>query len=125
MVLVAQGEAASLFPLAQDSPHPSSHEAIQQTKLRRDRVLEVVEPAAKHRIELLDDPLQADAPGSFRLGAHLVLERRQALFTHEPMTAFEAIAEEIEPLPRLSGVADPRLVRVQRQAVLNRPRRYQ
>src|SRR5476649_1684192 len=56
-------------------------------------MFEVAEPPPKHGIEVGDDPPQTHTSASFRLGAHLVLERFQAFLAHEPKTALEPITD--------------------------------
>src|SRR5947209_2876869 len=60
-------------------------------------------------------------PAAAGHGAHFVLERAQALLTHQPTPGFEGVAEEVKPLPRFATVADPRLVRMQPQAIVCDP----
>ena len=67
---------------------------------------------------------EAVAPATHRPRPHLVLERPQALLANEPAARLEPVAKEVEPLARLLAVADPRLVRMQGQAVGSHPRRY-
>ena len=122
MVVWTATEPWPLFLLAQDRPQPSPDEAVQKTELGWHGVFEVTEPSPQHRVELADDPAQAYAPAPSRLGAHLVLERLQAFLAHEPMPGLEPIAKEVEPLTRLQAVPDPRLVRMQREAVVRDPR---
>src|SRR5437868_5749265 len=50
------------------------------------------------------------------------LERVPALLAHEAVAGLEPVTQEVEPLARVSAVADPRLVRVQREAVFRHPR---
>src|ERR1700722_6979503 len=112
MIIGATSEAEALFLLSPDRAQPPADEAIHETEHGWRGVLEVVEPSPKHRVEIADDPLHAVAAAPFRLGAHFVLERFQALLAHEPMPAFEAVAEEIKSLTPFTAVADPRLVRM-------------
>src|SRR5882724_1595321 len=86
-------------------------------------MLEVAEPSPKHRVEVLDDPVEAVAAAPDRPGPHLVLERLQALLAHQPATSFEPVAQELEPVPRLAAVADPCLVWMEGQAIGRHPRR--
>src|SRR5271166_4687716 len=123
MVLGAESERRTLLLLAQDCAQPSPDEAVEETELGWDSMLEIVEPSAERRIELAHDPFQAVAPAAPRRGAHSILERFQALLAHVSTPRLEPVAEEIEPLPRFARVADLRLVRMQRQAVGRRPRR--
>src|SRR6266700_7106019 len=123
MVLGTASECGSFLLLAQDRAQPPSYKAVEEPELGWSRVLEVAEPAPKHGIEVGNNPLQAHAPTTARLAAHLVLERSQAFLAHEPTPALEPITEEVESLARFSRVTDPRLVRMQRQAIRRRPRR--
>src|SRR5665213_2845181 len=84
-------------------------------------MLEVTKPSSQHRVELADDRSHACAPAPSRLGAHFVFERLQAFLAHEPTPRLEPIAKEVEPLTRLQAVPDPRLVRMQREAVVGDP----
>src|SRR5215472_5092250 len=118
---LASSEAGPLLLLAQDGTQPSSHKAVDGAEHTRRRMLEVAIPAAQRRIGVTDDPTQAVASGADRPASHLVPERLQALLANQPPACLEPIAEEVEPLPRLLAVADPRLVRVQRQPVLRHP----
>src|SRR5260221_390243 len=108
--------------LAQDGPQPPPNETIKVAELEWCGVLEIAEPSPQRRIEIRDDPREAVTSAAYRLGPHLVLERSQALLSHEPATRLEPVAEEIESLSRLLAVDDPRLVRMQRQAVGRSPR---
>src|SRR5207253_6077680 len=123
MVGLASSDAGALFLLAQDGAQPSADEAVKDAKQSRRGMLEVAEPSLKHRVEVLDDPVETVASAPDRPGPHLVLERRQALLAHQPATRFEPVAQELEPLPRLLAVADQRLVRMAGQAVRCPPRR--
>ena len=51
------------------------------------------------------------------------LKGAQVFVAHELTTRLEPVARKFQPLPRLSAVTNPRLVRMQRQAVLRHPRR--
>src|SRR6266404_8704912 len=102
MVVEVSSEARALFLLAQDRAQPSSDEAIQGAELGWHDILEVAKPPSEHGIEVGDDPPQAHAP---------------ALLAHEAGAGLEPVTQEVEPLARVSAVADPRLVRVQREAV--------
>ena len=107
--------------------------SMTRNKARRG-MLEVTKPSPKHRVEIADDPLETVASAPDRSRPHLVLERLQALLANQPEPALgpakgrtrgarlEPIAEELEPLPRLSAVTNPRLVRVKGQTVLRYPR---
>src|SRR5258708_24205732 len=114
MVVEVSSEARALFLLAQDRAQPSSDEAIQGAELGWHDILEVAKPPSKHGIEVGDDPPQAHAPASSRRGAHLVprfrrgqaLERVPALLAHEAVAGLEPVAQEVEPLARLSAVSD-------------------
>src|SRR5271155_3860973 len=114
MVFEATSEAGALLPPAQDRAQPPSDEAVSVAKHGGNGVFEVTEPSSKHGIEIGDDPIQAHAPVSLRPGAQLFPERFQALLAHVPSPALEPIAQKFESLARLSGVADPCLVRVRR-----------
>ena len=63
------------------------------------------------------------SPRADRPVPHLVLEGLQALAAHEAAASLEPVAQAVEPLARLSAVADPRLVRMQGQPVGCNPRR--
>src|ERR1700730_2692174 len=117
MVGFASSEPGPLVLLAQDGSQPPPNETIKVAELEWCGVLEIAEPSPQRRIEIRDDPREAVTSAAYRLGPHLVLERFQALLSHEPATRLEPVAEEIESLSRLSAVDDPRLVRMQRQAV--------
>src|ERR1700724_3624382 len=118
----ASSEPGPLVLLAQDGSQPPPNETIKVAELEWCGVLEIAEPSPQRRIEIRDDPREAVTSAAYSLGPHLVLERSQALLSHEPATRLEPVAEEIESLSRLSAVDDPRLVRMQRQAVGRRPR---
>src|SRR5947209_4187081 len=107
MVGLASSDAGALFLLAQDGAQPSADEAVKDAKQSRRGMLEAAEPSLKHRVEVLDDPVETVASAPDRPGPHLVLERRQALLAHQPATRFEPVAQELEPLARLLAVADP------------------
>src|SRR5665213_4083602 len=123
MVLRTASEGGSFLLLAQDRAQPPSDEAVEEPELGWGSLLEVTEPSSKHRIEVGDNTLQAHATTAAGLAAHLVLERFQAFLAHEPTPTLEPIAEKVESLPRFSRIADPRLVRMQPQAVRRRPGR--
>src|SRR6266481_7783906 len=122
VVVFASSEPGPLVLLAQDGTQPPPNETIKVAELEWCSVLEVAEPSPQRRVDIRDDPPEAVTSAAYRFGPHLVLERSQALVSHEPSPRFEPVAEEIESLPRLSAVDDPCLVRVQRQAVGRRPR---
>src|SRR5207245_7346239 len=85
-------------------------------------VLEVAEPALERPVEINNDDLQALPSGSPRLRADCLLQLVEALLAHVTAAAVEPIAEELEPVPLLSAVGDPRLLGVQREAVRGHPR---
>src|SRR3954453_5394146 len=122
MIRIGPTKSRTLVLLAQDRAQPSSDEAVQRAELGTHGVLEVAKPAFEHRIEIADDPLQARTPASPRLAAHLVPDRFAALLAHEAVAPLEPVAQELEPLTRLSAVSDPRLVRMQCQTVGRHPR---
>src|SRR5438034_5217200 len=95
MVGLASSDAGALFLLAQDGAQPSADEAVKDAKQSRRGMLEVAEPSLKHRVEVLDDPVETVASAPDRPGPHLVLERRQALLAHQPATRFEPVAQEL------------------------------
>ena len=80
-------------------------------------VLEVAEPASEHRVEIGEDTRQALPARSPGLRPNAVLEPGQALLADMTPAGFEAVAEEVEALPRLPAVAEVGLVRMQTQAV--------
>src|SRR6202022_593933 len=122
VVVFASSEPGPLVLLAQDGTQPPPNETIKVAELEWCGVLEIAEPSPQRRVDIRDDPREAVTSAAYRLGPHLVLERFQALLSHEPATRLEPVAEEIESLPRLLAVDDPRLVRMQRQAVGRSPR---
>src|SRR5271165_3374150 len=119
---LASSESGPLLLLAQDGAQPPSYKAVDGTEHTRCRVLEISIPAAQRRIDITDDPSQAVTPRTDRPASHLAPERLQALLADKPPPRLEPVAEEVKPLPRLSAVTDPRLVRMQRQAILRHPR---
>src|SRR6202163_604776 len=122
VVVFASSEPGPLVLLAQDGTQPPPNETIKVAELEWCGVLEIAEPSPQRRVDIRDDPREAVTSAAYRLGPHLVLERFQALLSHEPATRLEPVAEEIESLARLSAVNRPRLVRMQRQAIGHRPR---
>jgi hypothetical protein len=100
----------------------TAHEAVEDAEQSRGGVLEVAEPTPKHRVEVGDEPREAVASAAAGLRPHLVLERLQALLADQPTTGLGPVAQELEASPRLSAVADPRLVRVEGEAVGRHPR---
>src|SRR5712691_10904305 len=121
MVGVTSSEAGTLLLLAQQLAQPPSNEAVECDEGGRVGMLEVAEPAAQHRVEIIDDPLEALASCPSCLGPDVVLEAGQALLTDPTPAGFEPVAEELEALPGPPAVADMRLVRMQTQAVLRHP----
>src|SRR6202140_4055402 len=117
VVVFEWSEPGPLVLLAQDGPQPPPNETIKVAELEWCGVLEIAEPSPQRRIEIRDDPREAVTSAAYRLGPHLVLERSQSCLSHEPATRLEPVAEEIESLSRLLAVDDPRLVRMQGQAV--------
>src|SRR5258708_37565537 len=113
----ASSDPGPLVLLAQDGPQAPPNETIKVAELEWCGVLEIAEPSPQRRIEIRDDPREAVSSAAYRLGPHLVLERSQALLSHEPATRLEPVAEEIKSFSRLSAFAHPPLVRMQRQAV--------
>src|ERR1700730_10435726 len=85
-------------------------------------VLEVPEPAAQHRIETGDHAAEAVAARASGLFSDAILEPVQALFTYKALAGFEPVAEGVEAFPRLTAVADMRLVRMQALAIRRHPR---
>jgi len=63
----AAAEAGTLLLFSQESAEPPSDRTVEPFEDRVVGVLEVIEPAPEHRIEIGDDPLKAVAPGSLRL----------------------------------------------------------
>src|SRR5205807_9792121 len=122
MVGFASSEPGPLVLLAQDGTQPPPNETIKVAELEWCGVLEIAEPSPQRRIEIRDDPREAVTSAAYRFSPHLILERSQALLSHEPAVRLESVTEEVESLPRLSAVDDPRLVRVQGQAIGRRPR---
>ena len=84
-------------------------------------VLEVGEPAAQQAVQIGHDACEGVASRTFRLGSDAVFQLGQALLAHVMLAGFEAVAEELEPLPRLPAVPDMRLLGVQREAVFAHP----
>src|SRR5579871_4993804 len=122
MVAEVSSEAWTLSLLPQDRAQTSSDEPVETPELGRHDMLKVAEPSPEHGIEVGDNPPQARPPAAPRLGAHFVLERFQALLAHVSATRLEPVAQEVEPLARLSAIDDPCLVRVEGQALGRRPR---
>src|ERR1700724_712114 len=122
MVSLASSDAWTLVLLAHDGAQTSAHEAVEDAVQSWRGMFEVTKPSPKHRVEIADDPFEAVAPAADRSRPHLVLQRLQALLADQPPARLEAVAEELEPLTQLSAVTNPRLVRMQRQAVLRHPR---
>src|SRR5882757_3942943 len=125
MVGFASSEPRPLVLLAQDGTQPPPNETIKAAELEWRGVLEIAEPSPQRRIEVRNDPREAVTSAAVRFGPHLVLDRYQALLSHQPATRLEPVAEEFESLSRLSAVDDPRLVRMQHQAVLAHPSPHQ
>src|SRR5215469_17585306 len=121
VISAAASDAGALGLLAQDGAQATAHEAVEDAEQRRGGMLEVAKPTPKHRVEVGDDPHQAVAPTAAGLRPHLVLERRQALLADQAAAGLEPIAQELEAMSRLSAVADPRFVRMERQAVGHHP----
>src|SRR6266480_4498779 len=122
MIGLASSDTGALFVLAQDGAQPAADETVEDAEQSMFGVLEIAKPPPKHRVEILDDPLQAIAQAAARHPSHLVLERLQALLAHQPATCLKPVAQEIEPLSRLAAVADPRLIWMQGQALRHDPR---
>ena len=89
MVGLAPSKAGALFLLAQDGTQPSADEAVEDTEQGWCGMLEVAKPPPKHRVEVIDDPLQAIAPAAARPASHFVLERLQALLAHQSATCLK------------------------------------
>src|ERR1700687_4921180 len=81
VIRFASPEAGTRLLLAPDCAEPSADEAVDGAEDARCRVLEVAEPAAQYRVEIVDDPSQAVASGAARLTPHLVLQRHSALLS--------------------------------------------
>src|SRR3954452_3705137 len=99
--------------LAQDGTQAPTHEAIEDAEQSRPGMLEVAKPSPQHRVEVVDDPPEAVTPAAARLHPHRVLQRLQALLANQTLARLKPVAKEVEPLPRLSAVTNPRLVRMQ------------
>ena len=63
VIRFASPEAGTRLLLAPDCAEPSADEAVDGAEDARCRVLEVAEPAAQYRVEIVDDPSQAVASG--------------------------------------------------------------
>src|SRR5579862_946698 len=117
VVGLASSAAGTLLLLAQDRAQASAHEAVEALEHGWCGVFEVAKPSPQRRVEVVDDPAEAVAAAADGPRPHLVLYRLQALLTHQSSTRFEPVSKELEPLARLSAVAEARLVRMQGQTV--------
>src|ERR1700730_17782360 len=77
-VVGAAGDPRAPVLLARDIAQPPADPAVERRECRALAVLEVVEPAAQRRIEVLDDLEQAVSRGAFGLGPDHILELLQA-----------------------------------------------
>src|ERR1700730_19109687 len=109
MVGFASSEPGPLVLLAQDGSQPPPNETIKVAELEWCGVLEIAEPSPQRRIEIRDDPREAVTSAAYSLGPHLVLERSQALLSHEPATRPGPVDEGICYLCRVFAVEARRL----------------
>src|SRR4030088_2687102 len=103
MVSLASSDAGTLVLLAQDGAQTPAYEPVEDDVQSWRGMFEVAKPSPKHRVEIADDPLEAVPPAADRPRPHLVLERLQALLADQPPARLEPVAEELDPLPRLSA----------------------
>src|SRR6266704_2232494 len=110
------------FLLAQHGPQSPPDQLVEIEEDVRIGVFEVAEPALERPVEINDDDLQALPSASPRLLADRLLQLVEALLAHVTPAALEPIAEELEPVPLLPAVGDPRLLGVLREAIRGHPR---
>src|SRR5215212_2891422 len=84
-------------------------------------VLEVLKPAPTHRVDSVDDRLQAEAVRALGMATDRVLVLLQALLARPTIAALEVVPKEVEAA-RLGGVHDARLVGMKLQTGSCRPR---
>src|SRR5215469_5994447 len=93
VVGLAPPNAGALLLLAQDGGQAAADKAVEDAEQSRCGVLKVAKPAPKHRVEVTDDPFETVAPTAARHAPRFVLERLQALLTHQPATRLKPVAQ--------------------------------
>src|SRR5882672_9079198 len=110
---------ARLF--TQHRPQASPDQFVQFEEDTRVGVLEVSEPASERPVEIGNDEREALPAGPPRLLADRLLQLVQTLLAYVSAIALEPVAEELKSVPLLPAVGDPRLLRVQCEAVRRHP----
>ena len=108
--------------LAQHRPQTPPDHLIEADEDAWMGMLEVAEPAFERPVEIDNDGLEALPSRPPRLRTDRAFQLVEALLTHVTAATLEPVAEELEPVPLLPAVGDPRLCGVQRQPVFIHPR---
>ena len=77
-------------------------------------MFEVLKPASKYRVELVDGLLQAVSVGAPCMGSDPVTQLLDAALSGPALPSFKMISEEVEA-PCLAGIHQSRLFRMQLQ----------
>src|SRR5258708_23669980 len=85
------------------------------------RVFEVIEPSLKRPVEAFDDAREALAARAPGLGPDTIFETVEALLANKTPSSFKPVAEELEPFPSFTAVANMRFVRMQTKTVVLDP----
>ena len=120
LMIRSASPTSQAMPMAQDAAQTHAHPVVQRGKRALIAVLEVAKPAVQGSIQIDDGGLQAlpaRAPG---LGSNRVSKFPFTLPTRPFSALLEMVTEKIEA-PRLGGVHNSRLDRMQHQSGLCRP----
>ena len=114
LMITATAPTSPTQTSAKNTAHPHPYPTVQPRKRGRVAVLEVLKPAPRGAIDVLDDSLQAMPTRALSLRANRCFELIQALRPRPFHTPFEVIAQKVKPAIIL-GIYDSCLDGMQRQ----------
>ena len=103
--------------LAKNRPQPPPYKAIHPLKGIRMRMLEVIKPATKRRIQIGDDFRQTVPTRALGPHSNAILHSLVALFAYPASSQLEVIAQKVKALPRLQTISHMGLVGTKTQAM--------
>src|SRR5262249_11697813 len=117
MIFSTNSPPRPLLMLAKNRPQPPPYKAIHPLKGIRMRMLEVIKPATKRRIQIGDDFRQTVPTRALGPHSNAILHRLGALFAYPAARQLEVIAQKVKALPRLQTISHMGLVGTKAQAM--------